>query len=92
MKTIDIGKASRPLAEYAKELTEEIIVVTSRQKPVAALVPLKDVDAETIALSTNAKFHEIIEASKKQIRSGKTRTLDQMKRVFAKKPPAKKRT
>jgi antitoxin (DNA-binding transcriptional repressor) of toxin-antitoxin stability system len=87
MKTIDIGKASRPLAEYAKELTEEIIVVTSRQKPVAALVPLKDVDAETIALSTNAKFHEIIEASKKQIRSGKTRTLHQMKREFGKKIP-----
>ena len=92
MKTIDIGKASRPLGEYAKELTEEIIVVTSRQKPVAALVPLKDVDAETIALSTNAKFQKIIEASKKQIRSGKTRTLDQMKREFGKKHPAKKRT
>ena len=92
MKTIDIAKASRPLGEYARELAEGMIVVTSRKKPVAALVSLKNVDVESIALSTNPKFLKIIERSREQIRSGKTRTLDQMKREFGKSTPSRKHT
>ena len=52
MKTIELSEASRPLSDYAEELDEEIIVLTSKKKPVAALVSLKDVDRESLALST----------------------------------------
>jgi prevent-host-death family protein len=91
MKTIEISEASRPLGEYARELSEDMIVVTSKQKPVAALVSLKHLDAESLALSTNAKFMEIIERSRAQFRSGQTWTLAQMKREFGRKASTKKR-
>ena len=41
MKTIKLASASRSLAEYMRELDDQIVVVTDRNKPVAAVVPLK---------------------------------------------------
>ena len=59
MKTIEISTASRPLADYTREL-DDFLVLTSNSKPVAAIVSLKNVDPESLALSTNAEFMEII--------------------------------
>ena len=46
MKTLELRKASKPLADYAAELDSESIMITSHKKPVAALVPLKGMDRE----------------------------------------------
>ena len=51
MKTLELRKASKTLADYAANLGSESIVVTSNRKPVAALVSLKDVDRESLSLS-----------------------------------------
>ena len=40
----------QPLAQYASELKDEIVVVTKGRRAVAALVPLKNVDRESLAL------------------------------------------
>ncbi|MGH8603565.1 MAG: hypothetical protein ACREXR_12565, partial [Gammaproteobacteria bacterium] len=64
MKAIELSEASKPLSEYAKELDGEIIVLTSDHKPVAALVSLKNVDRESLALSTDPEFMAIIEAAR----------------------------
>lgn len=56
MKTVEISTASRSLAEYANELGDDFVVLTSNSKPVAAIVSLKNVDPESLALSTNAEF------------------------------------
>jgi len=56
VKTVKLASASRSLAEYAKELDEEIMVVTERNKPIAAVVPLKHVDRESLALSSPRIF------------------------------------
>jgi len=53
VKTIKLSSASRSLAEYAKELDEQIVLVTERNKPVAAVVPLKNVDRETLAFENH---------------------------------------
>ena len=53
MKTIEISKASKSLAEYAEELSDDVIVITSRRKPIAALVSLKDLDAEAAELTSD---------------------------------------
>jgi hypothetical protein len=37
MKTIELSQATRPLADYASELGTEAIVLTSQDRPVAAL-------------------------------------------------------
>lgn len=82
MKRIEISAASKPLSEYAGELDDEIVILTSGDHAVAALVPLKDIDEESLALSTNQTFLDIIERSRKEIRAGQTISLEEVKRSF----------
>lgn len=84
MKTIELSDASEPLSDYAEALDDDILVVTSRKKPVAALVPLKHVDREALALSTNPEFRAIIEAAREEFRVGKSLSLEEMKREVLK--------
>jgi PHD/YefM family antitoxin component YafN of YafNO toxin-antitoxin module len=84
MKTIEISKASKPLSDYAKELDDEIIVLTNNEKPIAAIVSLKNVDKESLSLSTNPEFIEIIEKAREEFRSGKKLSFEQMKQEVLK--------
>jgi len=84
MKTIELSDATKPLSDYAEALDDDILVVTSRKKPVAALVPLKYVDRETLALSTNPEFRAIIEGASDEFRLGKRLSLEEMKREVLK--------
>ncbi len=79
MKTIEISDASGSLSDYAKALGEEIIVVTSKKKPIAALVSLKNVDRESLALSTSPEFIAVIQAARVEFKSGKKLSLAEMK-------------
>lgn len=81
MKTIEISAAVKSLSEYADELDDDIVVLTSGNKPVAALVPLKNVDRESWALSTNDDFLELIEQARTEFREGKTLSFEEMKRA-----------
>ncbi len=83
MKTIEITKASKPLSDYAKGLDNEILVITSNEKPIAAMVSLENVDMESLSLSTNPEFMEIIEKSRKEFKSGKKLSLDEIKREIS---------
>ena len=90
MKTIKIASASRSLAEYAKELDDQIVVVTDRNKPVAAVVPLRNVDRESLALSSHPEFLEIIAKSRRQFTAGKTLSLEEMRRAVLPRSTANK--
>ena len=81
MKTIKLSKASRPLAEYARELNEDIMVLTDGNMPVAAIVPLKGVDRESLALSAHPGFLNLIARSRAEFAAGQTLSLDEMKRA-----------
>ena len=91
MKTIKLASASRSLAEYTKELDDQIVVVTDRNKPVAAVVPLKNVDRESLALSLHPEFLEIIAKSRRQFATGKTLSLEEMRRAVLPRRTANKR-
>jgi len=91
MKTIKLASASRSLAEYAKELDDQIVVVTDRNKPVAAVVPLKNVDRESLALSSHPEFLEMIAKSRRQFAAGKTLSLEEMRRAVLPRQKANKR-
>ena len=91
MKTIKLASASRSLAEYAKELDEEIMVVTERNKPIAAVVPLKHVDRESLALSSHPEFLAIIAQARREFAAGKTLSLDEMKKAVLPRKTANKR-
>jgi hypothetical protein len=81
MKTIQLSRASRPLAEYARELSDDIMVVADAKRPVVAIVPLKGVDRESLALSTHPEFLELIERSRAQFAAGQTLSLGEMKKA-----------
>ncbi len=57
-------KATAPLAEYARDARREPFVLTVNGRPIAALVPLKNADLETAALSTDPQFLALIERSR----------------------------
>ena len=81
MKAIEISTASGSLAEYASEL-DDFVVLTSNSKPVAAIVSLKNVDPESLALTTNAEFMQIIAAAREECARGNTISLAAMKSEF----------
>jgi antitoxin (DNA-binding transcriptional repressor) of toxin-antitoxin stability system len=69
MKVIDQANATATLAEYAAEIASGAVIVTSEGRPVAALVPIENADLETVSLSTNREFLELIERSRARVRA-----------------------
>ena len=64
IRTVDISDAVQTLAEYMRQLGDGPIVVTSGGRPLAAIVPTEDLDLETVSLSMNPEFMEIIQRSR----------------------------
>ncbi|MFI5339703.1 MAG: hypothetical protein ACHQ7N_07685 [Candidatus Methylomirabilales bacterium] len=91
MKKVNLATADRPLAEYAAELRNEIVLLTKRNRPVAAIVPLKNVDRESLALSHHPEFLELIARSHAEFASGRTPSLDEMRRAVLPKRSRNKR-
>jgi len=92
MKTIELSQASRPLAEYARELSEDIMLLTDAKRLVAAIVPLKGVDRESLALSTHPEFLDLIARSRAQFAAGQTLSLEEMKKAVLPRRKANKRS
>lgn len=44
MKTLEMVKATAPLAEYAREVSKEPVILTVDGRPFAALVSIEGVD------------------------------------------------
>jgi len=66
VKKIKIEKATASLAEFARALNGEVLVVTESGKPVAALVPIQNMDMETLAVGTSPKFLDIVERARRR--------------------------
>ena len=79
MKTLELRNASKTLADYTAEMDAGSLVITSNQKPVAALVSLKGVDRESLALSLNRDFAKLIRRARSEAKKGKVFSLDQVK-------------
>ena len=83
MKTLAISKATKPLSEYTKKLKDELLILTTDGRPVAAIVSLQNVDLEFLSLCINPDFMEIIEKSRKEFKKGKKLSLDEMQKEIA---------
>ena len=82
MKVLEVADATRSLADYASEVAEEPLVVTADGQPVAALMALHNADLETISLSTNPRFIELIERSRdRQKREGGISSAEMRRRL-----------
>ncbi|OQX28188.1 MAG: hypothetical protein BWK80_01500 [Desulfobacteraceae bacterium IS3] len=66
MRTLDIGEATKPLAEYANIVTSGPVIITSRGKALMALIDLEHTDLESLSLGTNPDFMEIINNSRER--------------------------
>jgi PHD/YefM family antitoxin component YafN of YafNO toxin-antitoxin module len=64
MKTVEIAEATSPLSDYVPGLRIEPLVITDHGTPTAVMLPLDDVDLESIALGTNPAFLALIERSR----------------------------
>lgn len=50
MKTVEISEAKGPLSQYARRAQRETLVLTEDGKPVAAVVPIEEMDLESLSL------------------------------------------
>jgi hypothetical protein len=64
MKKIELTDATKPLADYVKEMDGMSIMIMYRGVALAALVPLDNADYETVSLSTNPGFIAMLERSR----------------------------
>ena len=80
MKTCALPAGQKQLRDAIRHGEQETVVLTRRGKPVAAVVPIKGIDAETLKLSTSPKFLAILRRSFRQLDEGKTISLAEMKR------------
>ena len=91
MKAMKLPKEIQFLLGVAESAKEETLVFTEKKRPVAALVSLRKVDRESLALSTNPEFLKIIETARKEIRAGKTIAVDALEKKYRVAAPNKRR-
>ena len=65
---------------------------TKGDRAVAAIVPLKNVDRESLLLSQHPEFRAIIARSRAEFAAGRKLSLQEMKRAVLPKRTAKSRT
>ncbi|MBI5302205.1 MAG: hypothetical protein HY868_08715 [Chloroflexi bacterium] len=91
MKTLEMSKATASLAEYARTVKNDPVILTIDGKPVAGLFAIENADAETIALSTNHQFVALIEHSRARQRTeGGISSTEMRQRLGLKKTPRAK--
>lgn len=66
MTMIEMKEARKSVSEYAAQSRKSPVVFMRKGKPVAALLDIHNADWETISLSLNPEFIEIIENSRKR--------------------------
>lgn len=79
MKTLEITKVKKSLSSYIKGLGNEVVLLTENQEPVAVLISLSNLNRESLLLSMNPDFLEIIEKARQEFKEGKKLSLDKMK-------------
>jgi antitoxin (DNA-binding transcriptional repressor) of toxin-antitoxin stability system len=82
VKIVEKQDATRTLADYASEIRDGPVVVTDDGQPVAALVPIENADLETVSLSTNRQFLDLIERSRSRVRDEGGVSSEEMRRRF----------
>ena len=80
MTKVEFKKASRSLSEYATKARKGPVIVYKAGKPFAAVIPIRNADEETLALSTNRKFLKIIERSRSRVKKEGALSASELRR------------
>ena len=84
MKKIELTDATKPLADYVKEMDGMSIMIMYEGVALAALVPLDNADYETVSLSTNPEFIAMLERSRTRGREEGGFSTEEMRKMFEK--------
>jgi antitoxin (DNA-binding transcriptional repressor) of toxin-antitoxin stability system len=83
MKTVEITEATHPLADYLPGIQAEPLVITDQGTPTAVILPLTNVDLESLSLGTNPEFLALIERSRARARDeGELSAAEMRRRVL----------
>jgi prevent-host-death family protein len=91
MKTLEIADATASLAEYARDVRQEPVILTVNGKPVAALVAIANADLETVTLSYHPEFLALIERSRARQKVEGGISSEEMRRRLGLKPTSPRR-
>jgi len=80
MKSIEVPSTDKRLRKIISELQNETVLLTEEGKPVAALVDIAGMDAESLSLGTNAKFLRILRKSFKELDKGQRISLVELRK------------
>jgi antitoxin (DNA-binding transcriptional repressor) of toxin-antitoxin stability system len=80
MRIIDVTQAHDSLGQSVRQLAGEPLVVTEDGVPIAALVPIDELDLESLALGRNPRFMAILEEARAQCRQGLGLTSEAVRR------------
>jgi antitoxin (DNA-binding transcriptional repressor) of toxin-antitoxin stability system len=80
MKKIDLREVDDELAGHIRALDGEPLVIADGDIPVAALVPLEGMDLESLYVSTNPDFVDLIERSRRRHREEGGISSEEMRR------------
>jgi len=83
MKVVEQADATGTLGEYAAQIKGGPVIITNQGQPIAALVPIENADMETVALSTNSQFMELIERSRARVQAEGGISSEEMRKRFA---------
>jgi antitoxin (DNA-binding transcriptional repressor) of toxin-antitoxin stability system len=87
-----MAKATGSLAAFARELNGDVLVLTQGGKPVAALVPIQEMDMESLAVGTSPKFLDVIERARRRHEKEGGISQEEMRRRLGLAPVAKAKT
>jgi prevent-host-death family protein len=82
MITLNKNEAKASLADYVDKINNDPLVVMVNGKPVAVLLPLENVDLETLSLSMSLKFRAIIERSRLRDETEGRLSSEEVRRMF----------
>lgn len=82
MKVVEKADATATLATYADEVENGPLIITQHGQPIAALVPLVNADLETIGLSTNREFLDLIALSRTRLATEGGISAEEMRNRF----------
>jgi prevent-host-death family protein len=82
VRKVEMTDATESLATYVRKVGTGPVVVTEAGHPVAALVFLENTDLETVALSTDPEFLEMIQSSRaRQTQQGGLSSAEMRRRL-----------
>jgi antitoxin (DNA-binding transcriptional repressor) of toxin-antitoxin stability system len=70
MRNVEVTQANDSLGHSVRNLAGEPLVVTEDGVPIAALIPIDELELESLALGSNPRLMAILEKAQAQCRQG----------------------